>query len=75
MPSWEQAPQQPSPTPGQPAQRGDGTRVTCCTRGPSAGRRGTGHTQLHFHRRLEAHLRPIARNPALEVLITIQAAQ
>lgn len=75
VPSWERAPRQPSPTPGQPTQRGDGTRVTCCTRGPSAGRRGTGHTQAHFHRRSEAHLRPIAGNRALEVLITIQAAR
>lgn len=47
--------------PLQPTQRGDGTRAsTCCTRGPLQGGKGTGHTQAHFHRRSEAHLRPIA---------------
>lgn len=66
VPGWEQTPRQPSPTPGQPVPRGDGTRVTCCPL-----RRGWGTGHISYISAGQKHVSaPIVRKPALEVLIT-----
>lgn len=74
-PGWEQTPRQPSPAHGQPSPRGDGTQVTCCTRGPPQEGDGAQATSVTFLQEVRSAFGPHCRKTGLEVLITIQAAR